>query len=159
MLIKESLNSFSDVPLAVWLLSTPKTNDMWYEKLVTSSEHNDILRDLIIATTSVDDGSCLALSKDENSPQTYSLSSINCNERRPTICRLNPSISNPVPKKPYKFPCVEKSNIGRRKKRSIDAGSEVEKGINIFWAFLAFEWMLEERRSSAFKILYFEFFI
>ena len=104
---------------------------MWYDKLITSAEPNDILRDLAIATNGGNDGICLALGKDENSAQIYSLSALNCNERRPTICRLNPSTSNPEPKKPPTFPCLEKSNIGRRKKRL--AGSEAEKGINTFF--------------------------
>ena len=104
-------NSCSGAPSAVWLLNSPKTNNMWYDKLRQISNADDILKDLDVATSGADDGSCLALRRVSDSPPKYSLTELDCNEQRHAICRIKPP-TIAAPKK--LFPCLEKNNDNGR---------------------------------------------
>ena len=103
-------------PSALWMLSSPKIKDMWYDKLSQISGKDKLLKDIDVAKIAADTGLCLALNRLSISPQKLSLIQLNCKEKRFAICRIDPP-REPKPKIHKKLPCLEGIN-GPRTKRS-----------------------------------------
>ena len=99
---------FKDSALAAWLLSEPRTDTMWYDKLSQTSDTDGILKDLNVASSSFKDGSCVAINRFPNSPQTLSITAEDCNEKKLAICRIKPPIAS-NPKKQTSLSCLEES--------------------------------------------------
>ena len=92
----------------MWLLSNSRTNNKWYEKLSQIPDTDGILRNLNVATSALEDGRCVAITGVPNSPETFSLTAEDCNEKTLAICRIKPPIA-PPPKKQATLPCLEES--------------------------------------------------
>ena len=110
------------------MLSNPKTEDMWYEKLKTISSLDDIVLNINVPQNDCNKEQCLSLSKIQNFPQKFTLNGLSCNEKRAAICRINPGMTN-VPVKPPKFPCMTQSNDKRVKRSRVSGVDETETGI------------------------------
>ena len=104
----------------IWMLSRPKTNQMWYNKLSKSQRDNDLLDNLDLDTDGkgLKSGSkCLVMKKYTQLNPKILLAVEACNEKHSAICRTDPRTANSVEEAP-KFPCLTSNRANRRKRAS-----------------------------------------
>ena len=113
--------------LDIWMLSSPKTEEMWYDALSKSSNNDTLLENLNLAKDGYSDLECLVMKKYSKLNPKFSLAVDVCNRKHKAICRVDPQMISSVTETP-KFPCLTK-NLADRRKRSINAahGQEIEK--------------------------------
>ena len=110
------------------MLSHPKTNDMWYDKLSKSMKDESLLQNLNQAKDGISDDQCLVMNKVSSSDPMFSIGVQDCNVKQTAICRVKlPMIATPP--KPPKFPCL-KLNQGDRRKRSSGNDKLLKTGKN-----------------------------
>ena len=118
------------------MLSGPKTNDMWYNKLGKSPQDGNILENLSLAKdgTELHTGSkCLVLRKYSTLHPKFFLALESCNEKHSAVCRIDPEMVNSLQDAP-KFPCITSNQVKRRKRASgseSDTGIADEKGLSL----------------------------
>ena len=116
--------------LAIWMLSKPRIEEMWYDALSKSSTNDTLLENLNLAQDGYSDMECLAMKKYSKSNPKFSLAVDVCNRKRTAICRVDPQMISSVTQTP-KFPCLTKSSADRRK-RNAAQGQELEKHKGVF---------------------------
>lgn len=102
------------------MLSRPKTNEMWYNKLSKSQGDNDLLDNLDLDKDGkeLESGSkCLVMKKYSQLNPKMMLAVEACNEKHSVICRIDPQTANSVEEAP-KFPCLTSNRSNRRKRAS-----------------------------------------
>ena len=114
--------------LGTWMLSHPKTNDMWYDKLSKSMMDENRLQNLNQAKDDISDDRCLVMSKVSSSDLMFSLGVQDCNVKQAAICRVKPPMIA-TPPKPPKFPCHKLNQVDRRKRSPGDEKLQ-ERGKN-----------------------------
>ena len=125
----EDLDVFQDI----WMLSGPKTNDMWYNKLSKSPPDGNILENLKLAIDNqeLESGSnCLVMRKYSKLNAKFFLALESCDEKRSTVCRIDPGMVNSLENTP-KFPCITSNQVKRRKRAPAvesDTRTATEKG-------------------------------
>ena len=102
-----------------WMLSHPKSNDMWYDKLRKSMKDESFLQNLNQAKDGISDDQCLVMNKMSSSDPMFSLGIQDCNMKQAAICRVKPPLIV-TPPKPPKFPCLNLNQVARRKRSSED---------------------------------------
>ena len=123
-----------DVIQDIWMLSGPKTNDMWYNKLSKSPQDGNILENLNLAIDNqeLESGSnCLVMRKYSKLNAKFFLALESCDEKRSTVCRIDPEMVNSLENTP-KFPCITSNQVNRKKRASgseSDTGRADEKGL------------------------------
>ena len=113
------------------MLTRPKINEMWYEKLSQSPKDENLLQNLNQASDEVSDVKCLTLNKVSKSDPKFSLRVLDCNEKHAAICRVKPQMINDLTKPP-KFPCLALNQDGRRKRSTHNSSRqkrENDKGL------------------------------
>ena len=74
-------------------------------------------------------GKCLCLNKADQATNKFSLDTIDCNEKRVPICKINPQNNNAVaPSEPPKFPCLKTSKVKRKKRDLSQNDTEKNNG-------------------------------
>ena len=119
----EDLDVFQDI----WMLSGPKTNDMWYNKLSKSPQDGNILENLNLAIDGkeLESGSkCLVLRKYSKLDAKFFLALESCNEKHSAVCKIDPEMVNSLQDAP-KFPCITPNQV-KRKKRASGSESDTE---------------------------------
>ena len=107
------------------MLSGPKTNDMWYNRLSKFTKDNSVLGNLNLATDGIELGSeCLLLKKYSELNPKLLLAVESCNDKYSVTCRLEPEKANSIREAP-KLPCLKPIGVGRRKR---DSGDHHKKG-------------------------------
>ena len=119
-----------DTSIGAWLLSTPKTDDMWYEKLRTTSSSDGTVLDINVPNNECTKGQCFSISNNSKFPQKFVLNRLSCNEKRAAICRINPGMTN-VPVKPPTFPCMTQIDDKRVKRSKLPGNGGVETGTKL----------------------------
>ena len=117
--------SFKPSP-SVWLVTEPRTNNMWYNKLTKISNIANMIENINTTLAVSNDGVCLSLRYDQKANPPFVLNSMDCKARRSTICKIE-SPEKSFPQKPPKFPCITQT---RREKR--DAKGRYIGNIPIF---------------------------
>ena len=112
-----------------WMLSHPKSNDMWYDALRKSMKDESLLQNLNQAKDGISDDQCLVMNKVSSSDPMFSLGIQDCNMKQAAICRVKPPMIA-TPPKPPKFPCLNLNQVHRRKRSSEDEKLQ-KKGKNI----------------------------
>ena len=115
--------------LGTWMLSHPKTNDIWYDKLSNSIMDESLIQNLNQAKDGISDDQCLVMTKVSSSDPKFSLGIQDCNVKQAAICRVKPQMMA-TPPKPPKFPCLNLNQVERRKRSSEDEKLQ-KKGKNI----------------------------
>ena len=126
IIIEENHEIFRDV----WMLSGPKTDDMWYNKLSKSKKDDNSLENLSMAADGkeIDAVSkCLVMRKYSKLNPKFAFAAQSCGEKHSAICRLDPQMVSPVTEAP-KFPCLEASG-NYRTKRDAEDNKENDKGV------------------------------
>ena len=118
----------------VWMLSRPKANEMWYNKLSKSQGDNDLLDNLDLDKDGkeLESGSkCLVMKKYSQLNPKMLLAVEACNEKHSAICKIDPRTANSVEEAP-KFPCLTSNRSNRRKRASTtknDSETGSDKGL------------------------------
>ena len=77
-----------DTSIGAWMLSKPKTDNMWFEKLRTTISSDDTVLNINVPENECAKGQCLSLSNMPNFPQKFTLNGFSCNDKRAAICRI-----------------------------------------------------------------------
>ena len=101
------------------MLTRPKTNDMWYDKLFKSSKGDILLENLSLAADGLSDVKCLVMKKNSKAKPMFSLFVDGCKKKHSAICKYNQEMTKSVPEAP-KFPCLAPNHIERRKRATLD---------------------------------------
>ena len=112
------------------MLSGPKTDDMWYNKLSKSKKDDNSLENLSMAADGkeIDAVSkCLVMRKYSKLNPKFAFAAQSCGEKHSAICRLDPQMVSPVTEAP-KFPCLETGGNDRTK-RDAEYDNKNAKGI------------------------------
>ena len=118
--------------LDIWMLSSPKTEEMWYDELSQSSSNDSLLENLNLAKDGYSDLQCLVMKKYSKFNPKFSLAVDVCNRKHKAICRVDPQMISPVTETP-KFPCLTKNSSDRRKRSSKNEDKqEIETNKGIF---------------------------
>ena len=104
-----------DITLGAWLLSKIGGSDKWYNNLINLDISSNELQNIDIVEDSISNGRCLSLTKAAQSNYKFTLNSLDCNEKRIPICRVDPP-KTAAPSKPPKFPCIQQGKTTRRKR-------------------------------------------
>ena len=112
------------------MLSSPKANHMWYDKIITSPDDKYFVENMNLATDGVEFGSeCLVLRKYSKLNPKFLLAVEACDQKHAVTCRLDPTKINFVTEAPN-FPCLKPKDTGRRKRETGQhQGYEKIKGI------------------------------
>ena len=105
-----------------WMLSNPKTNEMWYDKLNGPSNDEHLLENVKDGITAAE---CLVMSKNSMLDPTFILSVGDCTKKHSAICRVAPQRINALTRPP-KFPCMQSDRV-RRRKRSLHKEKNQER--------------------------------
>ena len=105
----------STVLLDTWVLSHPKEQEMWFNRLNNASNDENRLENLKRVEAGYSDKECLFMSKISKAEPKYSLSVGNCEEKHSAICRIDQQKTN-VLKEPSMFPCLAEKPGGRVKR-------------------------------------------
>ena len=111
------------------MLSHPQIDDIWYDKLSKSMMDKSLIQNLNQAKDGISDDQCLVMTKVSSSDPMFSLGVQDCNVKQAAICRVKPPMIA-TPPKPPKFPCLNLSQVARRKRSSED-GKLQKRGNNI----------------------------
>ena len=111
------------------MLSHPKTNDIWYDKLSKSMMDESLIQNLNQANDGISDDQCLVMTKVSSSDPKFSLGVQDCKLKQAAICRVKPPMMASPPKPP-KFPCLKLNQVDRRKRSSEDEKLQM-RGKNI----------------------------
>ena len=128
MYIPIKCDDYSEI-LGTWMLSHPKSNEMWYDKLSKSMKDEFLLQNLNQAKGGISDDQCLVMNKVSSSDPMFSLGVQDCNVKQAAICRVQPPMIA-TPPQPPKFPCLKLNQVDR-KKRSLEEEKLQERGKNI----------------------------
>ena len=101
-----------------WLLSRPKSDGMWYEKLSQSSKDKNLVENMDIAAGGLSESNCLILSRISKLDTKLAVNVEECTKKHSVVCRMEPQMINPLTR-PGRFPCLP-PNHSVRTKRSID---------------------------------------
>ena len=98
------------------MLSSPKTNYMWYDKIIKSPDDKYFVENMNLATEGVEfDSECLVLRKYSKLNPKFLLAVEDCNQKHTVTCRLDSTRINSLTEAP-KFPCLKPKTAGRRKR-------------------------------------------
>ena len=116
--------------LDTWMLSGPKTENMWYNK--PRETLNDMLENIGQAKDGIEfesDSECLVMRKYSKFNQKFSLAIGACNIKRSAICRIDPQTASSLAEAP-KFPCLNPDGVHRSKRETADS-PEKETGLGL----------------------------
>ena len=109
--------------LDIWMLSSPKTEEMWYDALSQSSSNDSRLENLNLAQDGYSDLECLVMKKYSKLNPKFSLAVDVCSRKHKTICRVDPQMISSITETP-KFPCLTNNPVDRRKRSSNAADNQ-----------------------------------
>ena len=116
--------------LDTWMLSGPKTENMWYNKPIET--FNQMLQNIGQAKDGIEFESgfeCLAMRKYSKFNPKFSLAIQACNIKRSVICRIDPQRASSLAEAP-KFPCLNPDGVNRSKRETADS-PEKETGLGL----------------------------
>ena len=111
-----------------WMLSNPKTNEMWYDKLNGPSNYEYLLENVNQLKDGTSDTDCLVMSKNSMLDPELFLSIGDCTKKHSAICKVAPQRVNALTRPP-KFPCMQSDHL-RRRKRSLHEEKDQERPQN-----------------------------
>ena len=109
------------------MVTEPRTNSMWYNKLNEISSIDDMVQDINVAIKGANNGFCLSLVRNLNANQPFTLKPLDCNEKMSVTCRVENSETIFHQKLPT-FPCMTPNRISREKRSEGDVPKDYEHG-------------------------------